>query len=88
MKMKKILRPSPRKILLAVVIPFVLIFAIIYSILSEVGVVIVHLTGQIIFSDNPQVDAFLKSLVYASVYTIPNLIWSYPLASYIMEKRR
>ena len=85
MNWKKMLHPTPGKILLAVILPYVL-FVVAFELSIKPDVVVVHLLGQPVFSDNIRIDTFIKSLIFASVYSIPNWIWSYPLSAYALWK--
>jgi len=49
--------------------------------------VVVRFVGETIFSNNERINVLFKSIVFASVYSAPNWIWSYPLASYVVWKR-
>jgi ABC-type spermidine/putrescine transport system permease subunit I len=82
---KEMLKPNYEKVLLALVLPFVL-FVVFFQLTLRPNTVIIHYAGQMVFSDNPRWDILIKSLIFASVYSIPNWIWSYPLSAYIVWK--
>jgi len=83
MNWKEMLAPNYEKILLTMVLPFVL-FVVFFQLTLKPNTVIVNYAGQMIFSDNPRWDTLIKSLIFASVYSIPNWVWSYPLSAFIV----
>ena len=85
MKWREMLTPTPEKILLTMVLPFVL-FVVAFELTLKPNVAVVNLLGQPVFSENPRFDILIKSLIFASVYSVPNWIWSYPLSAFIVWK--
>jgi len=85
MKWKEMLTPTPEKILLTMVLPFVL-FVVAFELTLKPNAAVVNLLGQPVFSENPRFDILIKSLIFASVYSIPNWIWSYPLSAFVVFK--
>jgi len=85
MKWKKFFMPTPKKILLTMILPFA-VFVVFFQLALNPNAVTVHYVGETVFSDSARVDTFVKSLIFASVYSIPNWIWSYPLSAFIVFK--
>jgi len=85
MKWKEMLAPNYEKILLTLILPYVL-FLVAFQLTLKPNTVVLHYVGQMVFSDNARLDTLIKSLIFASVYSIPNWIWSYPLSAYIVWK--
>jgi ABC-type spermidine/putrescine transport system permease subunit I len=83
--LKEMLKPKYEKILLTMILPFV-IFVVFFQLTLKPNTVIIHYAGQMVFSDNPRWDVLIKSLIFASVYSIPNWIWSYPFSAFVVWK--
>ena len=85
MKWKEMLTPNFEKVLLTMILPLVL-FVVVFQLTLKPDTVVVNYVGQMVFSDNPRLDILIKSFIFASVYSIPNWIWSYPLSAFVVWK--
>jgi len=90
MKWKEMLVPNWKKILLTMILPYVL-FVVAFQLTLKPNTAVIHPIGYPVYHNDPRVDTFIRSLIFASVYSIPNWIWSYPLSAFVMwktEKRK
>jgi len=86
MRWKEVIRPTAKKILLMLVLPYAL-FIVLFQLSVQSDAVAIHLIGEPVFNENTRIDVLFKSIIFASVYSAPNWLWSYPLGSYIVWKK-